>query len=332
MPEAEALIETGIGATRALVIDAGKVIEAHVERDDAGLRAGSEHVGRLAAILVPGRRGLVRLGDTEVLVEPLPRATEGALIRVQLVREAIPEAGRPRLPKAVPIEGPVEKPGPATPGADLRARLMARQLQLTEVTTLDGDRLEAAGWGEVVEQAQTGHVTFDGGLLTISPTPAMTVIDVDGPGGIVALAEAAAFASAAAIRRFDLQGSIGIDLPTVEGKALRTRLGDILDAHLPPPFERTAVNGFGFVQIVRPRARASFVESVRGPGFAALELLRRARRGAPGARTLSAHPSVTGWLAARPALIAALARQMGGPVALREDARQAISAGDVILG
>ena len=329
---AEALIEAGIGATRALVVDAGTVIEAHVERDDGSPRAGSEHITRLTAILVSGHRGLVRLGDTEVLVEPLPRVTEGALIRVQLVREAIPEAGRPRLPKAVPIDGPADKPGTVTPGADLRARLIARGLRLVECGGPGEDRLESAGWSEIVDQAQTGHVAFAAGMLTISPTPAMTVIDVDGPGDIMALAEAAAIAAAAAIRCFDLQGSIGIDLPTVAGKTLRTRLGDLLDANLPPPFERTAVNGFGFVQIVRPRARASFVESVRGPGFAALELLRRAGRGAPGARTLVAHPAVIAWLTARPALVAALARQMGGPVALREDARQAIAMGDVVPG
>ncbi len=335
MSRPEALIEAGIGATRALVIDGGAIVEAHFERDvehdDAGPRAGSQHVGRLTAILVPGRRGLVRLGDVDVLVEPLPGIAEGALIRVQLVREAIPEAGRPRLPKATPIDGPALKPGPATAGPSLRARLAARGLDTVNVTASGDDRLEAAGWSEAVEQARTGHVPFAGGLLTISPTPAMTVIDVDGPGDIVALAEAAAIAAAAAIRRFDLQGSIGIDLPTIQGKLLRNRIGEILDAHLPVPFERTAINGFGFVQIVRPRARASFVESVRGPGFAALELLRRAGRGHPGARTLAAHPSVVAWLAARPALTDALARRMGGAVALRPDAGQAISAGDVIL-
>ena len=49
-----------------------------------------------------------------------------------------------------------------------------------------------------------------------------------------------------------------------------------IDAHLPRPFERTAVNGFGFVQIVRPRSRASLVE-----------LAERSRRGR-GARPASA--------------------------------------------
>jgi hypothetical protein len=247
------------------------------------------------------------------------------------VREAIAEAGRPRLPKAVPIAGPAEREGEVSAGISLRGRLLAEFGVVSDCAGPGPDRLEAAGWSEAVDQARSGHVPFSGGLLTISPTPAMTVIDVDGPGDVVALAEAAAVGAARAVRRFDLQGSIGIDLPTVAGKAIRTRLGDLLTAELPQPFECTAINGFGFVQIVRPRTRPSFIESVRAPGFAALELLRRAGRGAPGARTLVAHPSVIVWLAARPHLTDTLARATGGGVTLRADAALAISAGDVVL-
>ncbi len=328
----EVLFEAGVGASRALVLDAnGTVIAARFERDDGGPRAGAEHVARLTAILVPGRRGMVRIGSVEALIEPLPPlAVEGGLLRVHLVREAIAEAGRPRLPKAVPLAGRAEREGEVSAGDALRARLLAEFGTITDCGGPGPDRLEAAGWSEAIDQARTGHVPFAGGLLTISPTPAMTVIDVDGPGDVVALAEAAAIGAARAVRRFDLQGSIGIDLPTVVGKASRVQLGDLLDAELPPPFERTAINGFGFVQIVRPRARSSFIESVRAPGFAALELLRRAGRGAPGSRTLVAHPSVIVWLTARPQLTETLARAAGGAVTLRADATLAISAGDVV--
>ncbi len=191
--------------------------------------------------------------------------------------------------------------------------------------------LDALGWGELVEAAATGHVAFPGGLLTISPTPAMTVIDVDGSLAPVPLATAAAGAAAAAIRRFDLTGSIGIDFPTVADKAARSRLGALLDAQLPAPFERTAVNGFGFVQIVRPRVRPSFLEAVRGDpvATAALALLRRAERDGIGGATLVAAPRVTAWLTARPDLTAALARRRGGPVELRADAGLPISGGHV---
>lgn len=317
---AEALVEHGIGATRALVVDAGAVTEAHFERDDAGPRAGAVHVARLTKILEPGRRGIMRLGDAEGLIEPLPYCPEGGLLRVEVTRAALHEAGRPRLAKLRNIAGDAASEGEVTPGADLVARLKAAGHRIVLLSGPGEDRLEAAGWSERVDQAQTGHVPFAGGLLTISPTPAMTVIDIDGPGDPVALAEAAAKAVAAAIRCLDLQGSIGIDFPSLEGKVARTRLGEILDATLPTPFERTAVNGFGFVQIVRPRLRPSFIEAVRTPGFAALELLRRAARGAAGGRMLVAHPAIVAWLEARPQLIAALARATGGNVALQADA------------
>ena len=326
---ADALLERGIGATRALVLDGSTLLSAHIERDDGGPRAGSVHVGRLVTILEAGRRGIVRLGDVEALLEPLPRLDEGGLACVEVVREAVPEVARPRLAKLRAIEGPAAVPGEVSAGPDLASRLAAAGHRVTLLGSQGEDRLEAAGWTETVEAARTGHVAFPGGLLTISPTPGMTVIDIDGRGDPAALAEAAAVATAAAIARFDLAGSIGVDFPTITGKLARARLDALFGEHLPLPFERTAINGFGFVQVVRPRLRASFVESVRASGFAALELLRCAGRGAPGSLTLKAHPAVVAWLKARPALIAALARQVGGTVRLSADPTIAISAGDV---
>ena len=91
-------------------------------------------------------------------------------------------------------------------------------------------------------------------------TPAMTLIDVDGVLPPAELAIAGARASALAIRRHGIAGSIGIDLPNVRGKAERQAVAEAVDAILPQPFERTAVNGFGFLQIVRPRRHASLFE------------------------------------------------------------------------
>jgi ribonuclease G len=324
----EILVERGIGASRALVVDGGVVVAAHFERDDDGPAAGAVHVARLTKILEPGRRGIMRLGDHEGLVEPLPYCPEGGLLRVEVTRAALHEAGRPRLAKLRNIEGDAVVEGEVRAGPDLAARL-AGQGRLVRLSGIGEDRLEAAGWSETVEAARSGHVAFAGGLLTISPTPAMTVIDIDGPGDPEALALAAAGAVAAAIARFDIQGSIGIDFPTLEGKAARARIGELLDAALPAPFERTAVNGWGFVQIVRPRRRAGFVEAVRAPGFAALELLRRAARSGAGNRTLAAHPAVIGWLERHPALVAELARGVGGDIALHADPALAMVAGDV---
>jgi hypothetical protein len=127
-------------------------------------------------------------------------------------------------------------------------------------------------------------------------------------------------------------GSIGIDLPTVPSRADRKRAAEALDALLPPPFERTAVNGFGFLQIVRRRERASIAEIVQHDpaGAAARALFRRAER-APGAgeRSIRAAPAVIARIDANPGWIDALERRIGAPLRLRAEAELPIWGGDV---
>jgi hypothetical protein len=148
----------------------------------------------------------------------------------------------------------------------------------------------------------------------MSPTPAMTLFDVDGHPPLDVLAIAAANAVGKAILRHDIGGSIGVDFPTIEGKAARQAIAAAIDATLPLPFERTAVNGFGFLQIVRRRARASLPELLRiDPAGAEARALLRAieRTPPPGVRHHRVTPRVQAWLAARPAMVAELARRTG---------------------
>ncbi len=323
----EHLIEQGIGETRAIRIEDGRLVELHIERAGARLHAGDVREGRLTKILVPGRRGIVAVDGEETLIEPLRAGVaEGGKLFVEVLREAIPEAGRAKLAKVRATDGPA-RDGPA-----LVDRLRIGGTPLRQLTPHGPDLLEAAGWSEEIDEAMSGVVPFDGGTLTISPTPAMTVIDVDGALAPPDLAVAGAAAAARAVRRLGITGSIGIDLPTVGDKTIRQRAGEAIDALLPQPFERTAVNGFGFVQIVRPRARASIIELVQGDpaATAALALLRRAEREpGVGGRTLVAAPGVVDWLAARPALTDELARRIGAEVALRAAPGLAISGGHV---
>ncbi|MBB6227533.1 hypothetical protein FHS79_001702 [Polymorphobacter multimanifer] len=326
---ADALIETAPGATRALVLDGETILEAHIEREDAPLRPGHRSPARLTTILVKGlgqgSRGIATLPcGTELLLSPLPDATEGATIGIEITRAALPEAARPRLPRARPLPAVP----PVTPGASLAERLRATGHRLQ---TLIGpeDRLEAAGWSEIVEQARTGHIAFPGGLLTITPTPAMTTVDIDGDMPPEALAHAALVPLAQAIRRLDLQGSTAIDFPSLQGaarKSLDQALASALKAHLPGAHEATAINGFGLVQIIRPRTRPSLMEAVRTPGFDALEILRRAARHGHGPATLHAPRAIIDWLQARPALLESASRLRGGALTLHPDPRLATSA------
>ncbi len=158
----------------------------------------------------------------------------------------------------------------------------------------------------------------------------MTLFDVDGTLAPPALAAAGAAASGRAIRRLGITGSVGIDLPTLPSREDRQKAAAALDAALPQPFERTAVNGFGFLQVVRRRERSSIAEIVQKDpaGAAARALLRRAERsGGRGLRTLHAAPQVaarmeTEWLDE-------LARRTGTPVALQAEPGLAITAGHV---
>lgn len=304
----EWLIESGIGETRAALVEDGHILEARIDRHGDRLRAGAVCAARLTRKVGRAGRGEVTLdGGAAALLATVPAGlTEGASLTVEIVREAIPERGNPKLPLARATDA---WPSPAPS--------LAEELGAQPLPAHGADRLEAAGWSELLEQAETGMVPFPGGLLRIALTPAMTVIDVDGDLPPSDLAIRGAAAAAAAIRLFDIGGSIGIDLPTLPDKRARHAAADALDRALPQPFERTAVNGFGFLQVVRRRVRASLLELVQSDPVhaAALALLRRLEREPlPGPDAVSAPAVITALIASRPDWTAELARRRGRPI------------------
>jgi len=309
----EWFIERGIGETRFALVERGEIIEARIEVDGP-IRAGSVVAARL---ITASRRSAVARdadGNEYLLPNGASGITEGAAINIEIAREAIPGSELWKRPLARATQD-----GPRNP----------ELLEGPEVHFPAGrDELGAYGWNDLVDQARTGLVGFDGGELRIVPTPAMTLIDVDGALPPENLAVIGATEAAKAIRRLDIGGSIGVDLPTVGDRKVRQAAAAAIDEHLPQPFERTAVNGFGFVQIVRPRRRASLLELAldRAP-FEARALLRRAAFERAGPKTLVAHPAVVATLEAKADWTDALGRQLGGAVALRADASLAISAG-----
>jgi ribonuclease G len=309
---AEWLYEEGIGENRAILVEDGTILEAAIELP--GLRAGAVVPARLTSIA-----GIAKLPDgTEATIAPAG-LIEGAAFRAEILREAIPEPGRPKPPKARSTDRPLGA------GPSLRERIGDPE----PLCAIGPDRFEEAGWSELLEQAATGEIAFAGGALRMSPTPAMTLFDVDGGLEPAALALAGAAAAARAILRFAIAGAIGIDLPTLPRDG-RQAAAKAVDAILPQPFERTQVNGFGFLQIVRRRERPSIPELVLGDpaGAAARALLRRAGRCA-GPVTLHAAPGVIAAIEANPAWLAALERRTGGAAALRPAPGLAISAGHV---
>jgi hypothetical protein len=299
-------VEEGIGEHRAIRLDEDRIVEARVQWAEE-LTAGQVENALLISRAAGNRRGTARFASgEEALVDKLPpSASEGAPIRLEVTRPALGERGRRKLARARPTDTP---PRPAPTLADL-LRAEGHEVRVVR-------EFPAGDGAELAAEAFAGEVAFPNGSLQFSPTPAMLLIDVDGTLAPRALARAAVAPLAEALRRFDAGGSIGIDFPTLADKADRRAVDEALAAALAGwPHERTAMNGFGFVQLVARLERPSLLHraAFQRSGMAARALLRRAEfLQGPGAVLLSGHPALEAQL--KPEWLAELARRTGREV------------------
>jgi ribonuclease G len=311
----EWLIERGIGETRYALVEDGRIVEASIELDGT-VASGSVIPARLIETGVSGRNAIARDGEGReyLLSKGASRVTQGAAVNIEITREAIPGAepwkrALAKMTSAAPADAPL---------------VAGRQF----VHPAARDELGAIGWADLLDEARSGIVRFSGGELRLSPTPAMTLIDVDGYLPPEELAASGAAESVRAIRRLNIGGSIGIDLPTVASRTDRQTAAAAIDAGLPQPFERTAVNGFGFVQIVRPRRRPSLLELAHDrAAFEARALLRSIALEPAGPKRIVAHPSVVALIQTKTDWLSQLARQIGGQTELRADTTIPMSGG-----
>lgn len=319
---AEWLYEAGIGEARAALVENDEIIEARIERDGEGPRIGAIVGAKLIEAGRGGKGALVALdwpgAPTATLAEVPPATSIGATLIVEVTRMALRERGRDKPARTRLAEASAA----VADGPDLRARIAASGLSIVDLRPTDVDRFEQAGWSELIDHVRAGHWPFAGGALWVDATPAMLLIDIDGEGNAFALAQAGAKAAVHVIRCCDVGGSIGIDFPSLGGRAERLAIDALVDQYLPQPFERTGVNGFGLMQIIRRRDRPSLIEQVRFDPVTtdAALLLRQAER-AVGAGTLqlTARPAVVDMIAARPEWIDALQKRTGRPVTLTAD-------------
>jgi ribonuclease G len=187
------------------------------------------------------------------------------------MRPRIWEAGRRKIAQSRPTEKPLQ------PAMGLADQLLAEGEGVTIVRRFPGE----AAWTELWQEADGQSVELPGGTLNFFPTPAMLLIDIDGQDDPVALAKTAIEPLACTFRRFDLGGNIGIDFPTISDKAERKRIDAALEEALSDwPHERTAMNGFGFVQIVARLERPSLLNHINHnrASAKARNLLRQAER------------------------------------------------------
>lgn len=280
---AEWLIEDGIGEQRALLIEHGEPIAARI-RWPGDLAPGAVFEAKLASKVSGATRGVATIApDREVLVDKLPsHITEGAAFQLRITRTPMTEPGRIKRAQGRWID-PAK--GNSPPSEDpFREGKSVR-------------RFEAGMWEEIWNAASEGQVEFAGGSLLFSVTPAMTLIDIDGDLKPRALALAAVPAIARWLRLFDLGGSIGIDFPTLNEKADRKAVDSALAEALAGwKHERTAMNGFGFVQLVARLERPSLLHRFASArvAMAARKAMRQAEQvDGPGAILLRIHPALS---------------------------------------
>lgn len=326
---AEWLYEQGIGEDRAILVADGAIVVAQVERHSSGPRAGLIAEARLVEA-GPKTGGVVRFADNaEAVIARVPAGVSvGAQMIVEVTREAMPEPGKTKRA----VARATDQAPRAAPS--LHDRIAESGVPVIRSSAHDAaDRFEEAGWSELLDEAATGEISFPGGALRVSLTPAMTLIDIDGASGdAYPLALAGIGAAGRAIVRMDITGSIGIDLPTLADRVQRLALAEAFDAIVAQPFERTAVNGFGFLQLVRRRVRPSLAELMRYRPVesASLALLRRAERAhGIGPARLVVAPSVAAWIESRPALVEQLSQRLGRNVAIGVSESEGLDGGYV---
>lgn len=308
---AEWLVEEGIGETRYLLVENGEAIAAKLHWPGE-VRAGETVGAKLVSKASGARRGVALTSSgREVLLDRLPaEVAEGEQIAVRISRAPIAERGRLKRAQGVLVESGTAADSHKPEGKVVRS-------------------FPPGLWEEIWDDAAAGEVAFAAGTLLFSVTPAMTLVDVDGDLPPRELALAAVEPLARAIRRFDLGGSIGIDFPTLDSKAERKAVDAELEAALADwDHERTAMNGFGFVQIVARLEGPSLLHRMATSrvGAAARMVLRRAERldGAGRRILLTVHPAVKAKLKVE--WLDELARRTGREILVESDPGIAIGA------
>lgn len=286
---AELWIDDAPGERRAALVRSGHIVEIHIQRDRhfvvgeiGSARVDSKAKAGAYVTAEDGRQILVRRGTG---------LTEGSKAIYQVTREAIAEPGLIKLAEAQLIE--------ALPSF------------VPTAESLWEERLNAAGANvrrnadisDAFEPALAGSSQAGDAIISFQRTKAGLVFDIDGTGNPMELNIAAAREIARLLRLYQVGAMVMIDFIAVESKQDRQKIADAFrdaSADDPRPFESTAVNGFGMMQVVRARPRPSVLDHLFGTRIASLSdetqalwLLHEAcgSKGF-GARTISAPPPV----------------------------------------
>lgn len=350
------LWDAGPGEIRAGLVEDGKLTEFRIIRPwrtEWPVAVGEQYTARILENLGDGK-ALVSLGGAiEALLEHAPRVPEGTLLAVEMVRPPIPEPGRW---KRALVRARSDVAGRKSEGCHQSGKqpwesfLLEWHDKVDRISCSDAfavkqvfqyigphgllakpdpEAIENADFDSLIEAAAKGEFAIEGGMLSIERTRAMTTIDIDGGKDPVALNLAAASEIPRLLRLLDIGGQVGIDFLSMPDRKSRQLVDSALAGACDTlgPHERTAMNGFGFVQIVRPRSRPSIPEIVceTTPGrisvsSRAVALLRAAARSCGhGKRQLVAAPPIIEHLRNWPDELEMLRASLGAEIELVPD-------------
>src|SRR5206468_803962 len=146
----EWIIERGIGETRAALVDDGEIIEARVRRDGV-IPAGTILKAKLVA--VAPRVAVEAGGETFLLPRGVSGLSEGRSLFVEVTREAL---------------------GGAEPWKRGLARITDEEPRAAPPLA-EGREGRIGAWDDLLEEARSGVVSFNGGELRIEPATAMSL-------------------------------------------------------------------------------------------------------------------------------------------------------------
>ena len=276
------------GERRAARVENGNIVEIHIQRD-ALWALGETGTGRIDR-KTPSGAYVVTDDGHELLLRSKISDPEGTRVTFEVTREAIAEPGRIK-----PTEILLRDSGalPSLPKDALwDARLTSFAQPVISASIADGFDIALSG------QSKLGSV-----IISFQRTKAGLAFDVDGIGSAFDINQVAAAEIARLLRLYQVGAMVMIDFVSMEPKAQRTQIAEIFDAASVVdgrPFARTAINGYGLMQVVRARPRPSVLDHLFGTRIAALSdetqaywLLRAvAQSSGFGARTMTTRPEV----------------------------------------
>jgi ribonuclease G len=305
------------GEIRALLIEDGAPVEYHCRR---ALHAALGTIADARLVSRQGPRSFLTLASGEELLLPAPISeSEGASIRVEIIRERLCGPGDVKM--AVVRRSDADLCSISL--ADWRDAMAARSTRIIS----DSDAFD-----DVEALALAGHVVSDGVTIWFERTKAGLVFDVDGVGDAFAANRIAAHEIARLLRLFQSGGAALVDFITLDSKAERLAVAAAFDEAStadPRAFERTAINGFGLMQIIRPRVCGSLLDTLFGRNrlspsdeSSALALLRAASRSTGAGRRRCLVPPPVAALLSQPRwqpLVAEAARLAGASLDIVTD-------------